>query len=241
MSNHRTKTQANEVPQTRADLEQHLAEQIEFLRRSAETYDSGFKAEYKKIAVTLRLLLHDTKFSKSLLGQLNQMSIPFYDTAMPETAGNRFPHGGLVMTYADQQNLEYVPLLDNTPASANKTLPFADWWDMPVFRDNKGKTFTRKELVLSVANKDGGAHVDPALDGEYAELKQGNPMGWKYVSQGVVKRAHSPAEPALRQIAHEVLKTLVPNYKKATPSHGQGIVFCGASLTLHPLPSKTSK
>ncbi len=46
--------------QTDPELMQHLYEQMGFLRRSAEGYDAGDFSEAKRLATTLRLLLHDT-------------------------------------------------------------------------------------------------------------------------------------------------------------------------------------
>ena len=56
-----------EVKQSKVDLEDHLREQISFLRASADSYDSGFKGEAKRLAVIIRVLLHDTHKSTSLM------------------------------------------------------------------------------------------------------------------------------------------------------------------------------
>ena len=52
------------------DLVRHLANQVAFLRESAASYDKGFEAEGQRLAVALRVLLHDTARSVSLLSQL---------------------------------------------------------------------------------------------------------------------------------------------------------------------------
>jgi hypothetical protein len=58
------------IPQSRKELEAHLDEQIKFLEASAAAYDKGFDGEAKRLAVTLKVLLYDTKQSHSLLSQL---------------------------------------------------------------------------------------------------------------------------------------------------------------------------
>jgi hypothetical protein len=56
------------VPQTPADLERHLREQLSFLRTMAAAYDAGEEAHAKPMANIVRLLVHDEGRSKSLLG-----------------------------------------------------------------------------------------------------------------------------------------------------------------------------
>lgn len=44
-------------------------------------------------------------------------------------------------------------------------------WQKPLVETNEGKIFSRKDLVLIMANQDGGAYVDPEIDADYDELK----------------------------------------------------------------------
>lgn len=71
------------IPQSLDELQEHFAEQIYFLKASADAFDKGFEGESKRLAVALRVLLHDTPKSKSLLGQLELKDHLFYDTRMP--------------------------------------------------------------------------------------------------------------------------------------------------------------
>lgn len=67
---------------TQEELAKHLAEQIGFLQSSAKLYDLGNETEAKRMAVTLRVLLHDTKTSSSLLGQMHlKKKMQFVSTA----------------------------------------------------------------------------------------------------------------------------------------------------------------
>jgi hypothetical protein len=49
-------------------------------------------------------------------------------------------------------------------------LKFNDWWKKEVV-NNRGSSYSRMDLVINVANKDGGAHIDPALPSEYYSIK----------------------------------------------------------------------
>jgi hypothetical protein len=84
------------MQQTREDLEQHLQEQVEFLHSSARAFDEGFEGEAKRMAVVVRVLVHDTAHSKSLLSQLGLLGLAFYDTAKDWDPRNLLSHHGLV-------------------------------------------------------------------------------------------------------------------------------------------------
>jgi hypothetical protein len=64
-------------------LEQHLAERVSFLRVSAQAFDAGLEAEAKRLATSIRVLVHDTRMSTSLIGQLGlKETMRFEDTTI---------------------------------------------------------------------------------------------------------------------------------------------------------------
>ena len=68
---------------------------------------------------------------------------------------------------------------------------------------------------MLLANKDGGAHVDPSIDAYLARVSRLNALQTYEVSPDGTKRPLTrPELPAMRQIAHEVLRTLIPTYRK---------------------------
>jgi hypothetical protein len=71
---------------------------------------------------------------------------------------------------------------------------------------------SRKDVTLTIANQDGGAHVDGALRADFAALRHENSLGW-LTDQGLPP-SNDPGYAAIRQIAHEVLKTMIPQYSK---------------------------
>ena len=78
-----------------------------------------------------------------------------------------------------------------------------------MFADSKGNKLTRRNLVLAVSNKDGGAHVDRRLDKDYADITRFNSLGWRFVQNGNKRHfATHPELASVRQISHEVLKSL---------------------------------
>jgi len=198
------------IPQTKEELLVHLKSQIGFLTNSAQSYDKGFEAEAMRLAVAIRILVHDTSESESLITQLNMKNILFYDTASDFSPNERLTHIGLAaLKLGGTGGAEYSALLDDLPPyKLNKKVPFSDWWNKIVIVDKEYNQFTRKSLVLNVANKDGGAHIDPSIDKEYAALSRFNSMDWKVVVGGVESPFKNRPELAcMRQMTHEVLKT----------------------------------
>ena len=193
----------------------HLREQINLMIASAISYDNGFEGEALRLATGIRLLVHDTNKSRSLLTLLNKKNIDFYDSASDYHPSRVVvSYSGLVLKKFVFPNGggKYEAPLDDVPPSMNKNkrVDFAQWWfKNVVIRDNQNNEFTRKNLVLNLANKEGGAHVDPKLDEAYANLSRFHSLGWKFIKGDVVEDfKNSPVLPSIRQITHEVIKTL---------------------------------
>jgi len=213
------------MEQTKADLEEHLADQIKFLESSSESYDAGFDGEAKRLANSIRLLFHDTGNSKSLLGQLGLKNTEFYDTAFEYDPNDPLYDAGLIVKSCDLETGEwkFSPLLDTAP-QIRKT-KFEIWWNTPVFVDTIGNKLSRKDLILSIGNQDGGAHVDPSINEAYAALSRKHSLGWSYEARGETMPIMKAERAAVRQIAHEVLKTLEPGYGKQATFTEKTIAF----------------
>ena len=198
--------------QTKDELLTHLREQVDFMISSAVSYDNGFEGEAKRLAVAIRILVYDTSSCTSLLTQLRKMDILFYDSAAAFDPRNLATSNCLTMMKLSVAGAEYVAPLDNLSSARNKDkkVSFVRWWNRtPMYKDNADNIFTRRDLVLAVANKEGGAHIDPKLDQAYADLSRFNSLGWKAVISGVDQDfKNTPVPPSVRQIAHEIIKTL---------------------------------
>lgn len=190
------------------DLQSHLQQQIYFLKSSAKAYDEGNTIEAKRIATSIRVLVHDTENSKSLLTQLNKKDIKYYDSASKPRPGNLLSTTGLVSIQIHNEKITYVPRLDNTPFNIQK-VEFGQWWSGVVIVDKNRTQFNRSDLILKMCNQDGGAHVDPKLNNKYAALSRSNSVGWKLESSNGSEEDLKGIELAsVRQICHEMLKSL---------------------------------
>ena len=201
------------VPLTPAELQKHLDEQIGFIERSAKAFDDGFEDEAKRLALTIRVLVHDTNNSRSLLHQIGTKStLTFHDTAPNDVPRNLVTYSGIVAMAlgVDKQTSAFVAFLDDHPYEITQR-PFDDWWSRTVFSRPDGQVLARKDLVLTAANQDGGGHVDPSLDETYRSLARGDFLDWSRSDEkGIFVPMAGPERAAIRQIAHELLRTLRP-------------------------------
>jgi hypothetical protein len=217
------------IPRSTSELEAMLGEQLAFLAASSDSYDRGFFGEAKRLATTIRVLVHDTKNSHSLLGQLGRKSGDFLDTSVPIHPDNRSSHGGLVMMgVGGKDGGRHLPMGDDVPYQT--WLPFDKWWRNIVFVDDRGQTMSRADLVLTAANQDGGAHVDPALDETYLRLTRDNSMGWVAVSGSQEAPVGEAGSASIRQIAHELRRSLDSTYAWK-PKYDVG-VFAGGAVVV---------
>ena len=135
---------------------------------------------------------------------------------------------GLVSQTLGLSRPRYVALLDKAPSILRS---FSQWWDYIILKDMDGNMFSRKDLVLTIANKDGGAHIDPKVPLSYTRLQRGESTGhmWSYDGQ-CWERMEGAELATIRQIAHEVLKTLEPTYQRKLALPPGTITFSGIQL-----------
>ena len=232
---------SNEYRQSQEELQQHLKDIIEALELSSYAFDEGHEGEAKRLAAAIRVLVHDTESSKSLLGQLEQKTIKFYDTCITRDPKNILTFSGLSAINMTPQGAKYVALLDELPPdSPPQWVNFDDWWGKVIFVDNKGIQTTRKDLILSVADKDGGAHVDPALDEKYANLSRRNSLAWRFSGPKGDFPLGGPEKATIRQIAHEVLKSINPSMPNVKPNI-KGTLFLDATAVVEDKLPKLTK
>lgn len=197
---------APRINRTRTDLLAELQDQIDLLAHACQSYDQGLKPIAKHIALSLRVLLHHRGNSQALLQQLGFRSYRFLDTAGELNPKNLLTENPLCFMRIGN-NSDFLPrCMGGVPHE--RWIRFEDWWNHPVVRDDKRRVFHRRDLVLNVADTDGGAHVDPTLDEAYMDLSRNNSLGWILTEGDVQRPFPSPIMPCIRQIAHEVLMTV---------------------------------
>ena len=190
----------------RAKFADHLKRQLKFLERSCEAYDNGYIDEGIRIATIIRVLVHNTSHSTSLLKHLNATTINLATNGLDPAPQSIMYIGGQIKL--ENGKISYGPNLGSSPFAGH--IPLSKWWDQVVMVVDKGHRITRRQIVLGAANSDGGAHVDIKLDRAYAALARDGVLGVIYqVSNGVgsskpVSGAHLVS---LRQMAYELLNS----------------------------------
>jgi hypothetical protein len=195
----------------KSELEAHLEDQLDFLETSAKAFDEGKLGEAKRLALALRVLLHNTNHSYSLLHQLSLEQKAFVGTASPYHDWNMAAYHGLLTLLVGSHGASYRARLDLGKYA--REMPFQEWWKEVVIEDANKRKLSRQELVLIAANQDGGGHVDPALDEMYDSLVRKNTLGWQTFTEGPQNAkpiSDDPTRLTIRQIAFEVLQTFRP-------------------------------
>ncbi|MCI5147258.1 MAG: hypothetical protein D3923_17455, partial [Candidatus Electrothrix sp. AR3] len=131
------------------------------------------------ISTAIRVLVHDTNQSTSLLTHLKKKDCKYLSTNTSNK--HDLVHLGLVRRINAGVNdgvggeAKYWPLCDDRyfPVQADeKHIHFNTWWSgEKVFKSSKA-SLTRKDIILSVANKDGGAHFDTKVQDKYDHFRK---------------------------------------------------------------------
>jgi hypothetical protein len=75
-------------------------------------------------------------------------------------------------------------------------------------------------LVLALANKEGGAHVDSKFDADYTQITRERSLGVAATSGLASQAVGPPHEASVAQIGYEMLKTLDRWFPEVVAPHG---------------------
>lgn len=186
-------------------LKRHLGRQLDFIDRSCASFDSGFKDEAIRIAVQIRVILHTTKASTSVLALLGAEKARLLST-VPPISPRTMMFQGMGFHRLGPNGGALLPLLGGGPFQ--DFVPSTQWWEQVVIVLDPQTRITRKAIVLAAANKDGGAHVDPKLTPAYQALSEEGAYGG-YVAARNQEVVWVPATEAhfvaLRDMGYELL------------------------------------
>ncbi len=200
-------------------LDHKFDEFIELLEILCKCFDeSGRDIIALPISTAIRVLMHDTSNSISLLSHLGRKNGKWLSTNFKDT--REHVHLGLVrrinVGVVDGMGGEakYWPLCDERYFPRRDNGPMLDqkvWWEEEVIFQSNDSSLTRKDLVLTMANKDGGAHFDQKIQKKYDDFRHSWSGGSTLVGtkSGTVRGYDNvPVRPAIRQIGYEILRTL---------------------------------
>lgn len=135
-----------------------LKEQYELLKNALNDYYAGVEVRAIDVAVRIRALVHDTKDSHAFLATMdpNYRTLDIY---------HRPPLGKNVV-FAIRQGIQMSgdgkskSIRDDFKLGFHELVPLERWWTEEYLRIGPVHS-SKSQIVLDVANKDGGAHVDP--------------------------------------------------------------------------------
>jgi len=205
----------------RATALEMLKEQYGFLKRSIASAIRGNLDEALRIATTLRVLVHETAASKPLLKQVvpNYLQITILDipaAPLSKAGAQRVFYIGVAVQMNSVTGVR--PAVDLTnPPPGQKLVVLGSWWnrELLIFTD-KGQrfVFTRKQLILTLANKEGGAHVDTSLPPGYEKFVTESPL--RFVVSDVPSDTVHLARYAAVQAAAQMCECLERNFPSVT-------------------------
>lgn len=193
------------------DFRAHLGEQLDLLRSPLSDYDGGMEHAAKAIADRIRLLVKTKGRTTSLLQHLGvQNQLGWIDRGLPAPPRNAIVISFgvcVVETRFDTGRTRYEPAIRQlAPDRLHPPASFTDWWERTILTDQHGNTFSRADLVLSVAEQDGGTHIDAVVNEKYRQLTRENSLGLRQSRDLPI--ANSVALASVRHIAEELLETI---------------------------------
>ncbi len=185
------------------ELTADLKKQHDLLQDRCNDFDTGDQDEALSIATCLRVLLHGTKDLSALYFQLGYQKYPFLSRVSQYLPEDLNSYSGLVesRTIAGKPS-KYTPQIDQSTSA--KTIMFDDWWHEVVIDDRKS-LFSRRDIVLYLANKVDGNCIDPDIIESIHELSVLNTIGWCTSNGEQQIDFNSMLYPTVRAIAQEVL------------------------------------
>jgi hypothetical protein len=189
---------------------EHLSMQLRFIERSCAAIDAGHPDEALRVAISIRVILHQTSASTSILTHLNTPSVSLLsETNDMQIGGSTAPSGSWTTQYAfgigilrsGPKGRSYMPSLGEGWRQA--MMPAMEWWNQIIYVIAPHR-ISRRDVVLGAANKDGGAHVGGQLSPTYAALV-GTLAGLR--GSELPSDARVTIVVALRQMGYELLNS----------------------------------
>jgi hypothetical protein len=159
------------------------------------------------IALAIRVLVHgDEALLKQLIPDFQDRPIAFDPKLVSQipdlelTPGNFAQTRGVpqdVVLVGDRIRYDRKKLTSETPRALLR-----DWWGQ-ICWDSGASSISNKEIVLGLANKDGGAHVDLCGHPNYRQAKQQGKMFFGQQLSNIAKMGH------LAAIAGDQLKAFI--------------------------------
>jgi hypothetical protein len=172
---------SNKRVRTQPELKVQLCEQIHLLQHYCIEFDKGDWAMAKPISVALRVLFHQS--------------------------GKSYPNQGALLHQLKIRNGFWFDStrLFGTTIPCRRT-NFQNWWNEEIFHHHNFGALCRRIIVATMADQDGGAHVDGSINNSYDSILNGSYFNVTFGENKIPPQGVERA--CIRTIAHETLMTL---------------------------------
>jgi hypothetical protein len=180
------------------------------IRNLCADFDSKDLIDPGSMALQLRLLFIDSSSHSGGRNVMNLMGVTNAQkilSTVPQRISERTISsiGFLGLRLSEGEANWYAPVGDTK--GAQNLLTTEKWLEESIFKTGT-ITFTRLKLIKVIADKEGGAHLDPSIDPEYYDIARANGAGWTFLLGDVQEIPLGDPFPAmLRQLSYEVLMT----------------------------------
>jgi hypothetical protein len=146
-----------------------VQDQYSRLKDAVEGFYVGKDVQALNISITIRVLLHETSNSKSLLSRLHSdyWNLEIYDKA-PLAPKTVFALRTPLVISGDSTKRVIRPKFDN---GLYQLVSLTRWWN-DEYQPLGNRRLSKREIVLNVADKDGGAHIDGKIPDHHATLSE---------------------------------------------------------------------
>jgi hypothetical protein len=146
-----------------------LRDQHSRLKEAVDAFYAGKEVQALNVAITVRVLIHETDRSCSLLSRVNPN---YWDLTIHHrpvlTPGAVFALPVTLQITGDGARQIIRTSLDS---ESYQLVPLRHWWNAE-YQPIGILRLSKKDIILTVADKDGGAHIDARVSDIHATLSE---------------------------------------------------------------------
>ena len=180
------------ISRNQEELKEHIVEQKGLLENAVSRFYAGDMVESLNIATRIRIFVHESHSSVPLLKQIDRDYLKLQILDKESGAAERAAAKARVLGKQTFCSVGFRigsrgTLSPVSDLSGHELTTLESWWLRPslIFphEDGTNQIFTRRGIVLTLAEKDGGVHVDPSLPEYYNDLIKKSPIRVHFAGQ----------------------------------------------------------
>jgi hypothetical protein len=221
------------------EIGQAWAVQLGFLASSVQAFDAGDRHEACRIAAAVHLLVgRGQRQHRSICDSLGVQDTRHYRSSVATGAQGLPLIVCQVECVIDGEWIIDLKSMGSRAVADGHDLAFDEWWSQTVI-DTQGHQLNRRDVVMILRDKNGGAHFDTTINNPLIAAALRGELSFQYQP-----RAGEPTQPVvfsletcMRQIAEELLFSFrSPDSKMTYANEAEGPSLASRSLEGAPPP-----